>query len=295
MPFVKPLNGGSFAMAHRNPGAGIILAFVCLFILGFMPIISNSRPLEFGALSFAFFLSAWQLLFSLPLFLKELVSSNRGIFDARLPAGLKRKTIIIILLTGIIFGLSTYVYVLAIEKAGAVSAAIAIQAYPLFAILWETLFLKKRKSPLELAFTFLLLGALYYLATSGTWQISGFSFWFAFALAIPFLWSVAHVIIKQVLDNTPIPRPGDVFPGSDLTPLSAGYLAECGGARPVPARYGQCQFPEIRSAHGAGLLPRTDQLVLCRAIYRCVRGKFNHRPGPGADNGACNSIFERDG
>lgn len=191
-------------MAKNNPGAGIILAFVCLFILGFMPIISNSRPLEFGALSFAFFLSAWQLLFSLPLFLKELASSNRGIFDANLPAGLKRKTIIIILLTGIIFGLSTYVYVLAIEKAGAVSAAIAIQAYPLFAILWETLFLKKRKTPLELAFTFLLLGALYYLATSGTWQITGFSFWFVFALAIPFLWSVAHVIIKQVLDKTPI-------------------------------------------------------------------------------------------
>jgi len=191
-------------MTSNKPSVGIILAFVCLFILGIMPVISNSRPLEFSALSFAFFLSAWQLVFSLPLFVGELRTANKGIFSAYLPPRQKRLTIIIILLTGMIFGLSTYIYVLAVEKAGAVSAAIAIQAYPLFAILWETIFLKRSKSPLELAFTFLLLGALYYLATNGTWHIIGFSLWFIFALGIPFLWSVAHVIIRQVLGQTPI-------------------------------------------------------------------------------------------
>jgi drug/metabolite transporter (DMT)-like permease len=194
---------------RKTMSLGAMLAFVCLFILGVMPIISNSRPHDFDALGFAFFLSAWQLLFSLPLLLGELASNDRGIFEAKLPTGLKRRTIAIILATGVIFGLSTYVYVLAMEKAGAISAAIAIQAYPLFAILWETVFLNRRKSPVELFFTFLLLATLYFLATNGTWRISGFSPWFALALAIPFLWSVAHVIIKQVLDNTPI-TPGQV-------------------------------------------------------------------------------------
>ena len=103
-----------------------------------------------------------------------------------------------------IFGLSTYVYVLALEKAGTVSAAIAIQAYPLFAILWETLFLGRKKTPMELVFTGVLLAALYYLATSGTWRIEGFSFWFFFAMLTPFLWSVAHVIIRETLVRTPI-------------------------------------------------------------------------------------------
>jgi len=191
-------------MVTKNPGIGISLAFICLFILGFMPIISNSRPFEFGALSFAFFLSVWQLLFSLPLLFRELMFSNKGIFKARLPARLKRKTIVIVVLTGVIFGLSTYAYVLALEKAGVISAAIAIQAYPLFAILWESLFLKRKKTVLELIFTFSLLGALYYLATNGTLRIAGISYWFVFALIIPFLWSVAHVIIKQALGKTPI-------------------------------------------------------------------------------------------
>jgi len=191
-------------MVQKTQSVGISLSFVCLIILGIMPIISNSRPSDLNALSFAFFLSLWQLVFSLPMFFRELMSFDKGIFQATLPSKVKHRTITIILLTGIIFGLSTYVYVLAVEKAGAVSAAIAIQAYPLFAILWETLFLKRKKTILELAFTLLLLGALYYLATEGTLRIAGFSPWFLFALIIPLLWSIAHIIIKEVLDSTPI-------------------------------------------------------------------------------------------
>ena len=191
-------------MVPRHSTAGVSLAFVCLFILGFMPILSDSRPAAFEALSFAAFLSVWQLVFACPLVLREIRSANPGIFDADLPPRLKRRTIAIILITGMIFGLSTFAYVLAIDKAGAVSAAIAIQAYPLFAILWETLFLGRRKTPVELSFTVVLLLALYYLATGGTWRIEGFSLWFLFALTIPFLWSVAHIIIREVLSRTPI-------------------------------------------------------------------------------------------
>lgn len=191
-------------MASANSKSGISLAFVCMVILGIMPIIANSRPSGFDALGFAFFLSLWQLLFSLPLVVRELMSSDRGIFAAELARGLQRRTIVIILTTGMIFGLSTYVYVLAVEKAGVTSAAIAIQAYPLFAILWETLLLKRRKSLPELIFTATLILSLYFLATGGTWRVDGLSYWFLLALAIPFLWSVAHVIIKEVLDRTPI-------------------------------------------------------------------------------------------
>lgn len=187
-----------------GPRTGISLAFVCLFLLGVMPIIANSRPGGFDALSFAFFLSVWQLLFSLPLVIGEAASGNKGILGAQLEPALKRRTIAIIVLTGAIFGLSTYLYVLSVEKAGAVSAAIAIQAYPLFAILLETVFLNRRKTALELFFTVLLVTALTYLATGGTGRIEGLSVWFFVALAVPLLWSVAHIIIKEELGRTPI-------------------------------------------------------------------------------------------
>jgi len=160
--------------------------------------------MEIDALSFALYLSIWQLIFSAPVLFLELKHHDQGIFDANLPGALKKKSISIILVTGILFGVSTFTYVLSMEKAGAVSAAIAIQAYPLFAILWESLFLNRKKSIGELFFTMFLIAGLYYLATGGTWKVEGFSYWFIFALSVPFIWSVAHVIIKEVLDKTPI-------------------------------------------------------------------------------------------
>ncbi len=191
-------------MRNDDPKVGISLALICLFLLGVMPIVSNSRPADTGALTFAFLLSLWQLVFSLPLLFRELKSTNPGIFAASVPKAVLRRTLITVVLTGAIFGLSTYAYVLSVEKAGAVGAAIAIQTYPLFAILWETLFLKRRKTALELLFTFILLASIAYLATQGTWRIEGLSPWLLFALSVPFLWSVAHVILREVLGGAPI-------------------------------------------------------------------------------------------
>ncbi|MHA2075385.1 MAG: DMT family transporter [Candidatus Hodarchaeales archaeon] len=189
---------------HPNKQKGIILSFVSLLLLGTMPIISNSRPQALNALNYSFYLSIWQLVCALPLLFVELKSTNRGILDKELSKKLRDQTLFIMLITGIIFSFSTFLYVLSFEKAGTVSAAIAIQTYPLFSILWESIFLKRKKNKQELAFTFLLICGIYYLGTKGTWAIEGFSPWFGLALAVPLLWSIAHVTIKNTLDKSPI-------------------------------------------------------------------------------------------
>jgi len=187
-----------------RPGLGISLAGFCLLLLGIMPIIANGRPAGSGALVFAFWLSLWQLLFSLPLLIREWRSGERGLFSASLPPSRRTKVLAVTLSTGALFGLSTWIYVLALEKAGSVNTAIAIQAYPLFAAALEAMFLGRRKSLVELGFMLLVLAALYYLATRGTWRADGLSGWFVLALAVPALWSVAHIIIREALVSTPI-------------------------------------------------------------------------------------------
>lgn len=193
-------------MAHSSPsvGKGIVLSLVCLVLLGTMPIISNLRPPVIDALTFALALSVWQVVFALPVFAVELGRGTRGIFGLDLLPRERRRMIYVALFTGALFGLSTYLYVLGVGKAGAANAAIAIQAYPLFAILWESLFLKRRKTVVELALTAVLIGSLFYLGTGGTLRVSGLSPWFLVALGVPFLWSIAHVIIKEELGKTPI-------------------------------------------------------------------------------------------
>ena len=192
------------APSSTSVGKGIALSLVCLVLLGTMPIISNLRPAEIGALGFAFALSVWQVVFAAPVFALELRSGARGIFGLNLSPRERGRMTLVALFTGMLFGLSTYLYVLGVEKAGAANAAIAIQAYPLFAILWESLFLKRRKTPVELALTAMLIGSLYYLGTGGTFRMSGLSPWFLVSLGVPLLWSIAHVIIKEELSNTPV-------------------------------------------------------------------------------------------
>ena len=68
----------------------------------------------------------------------------------------------------------------------------------------EFLLFKKKKKLTEFIFTVIMLIGIYYLGTEGTWLIVGFSPWFALALIVPFLWSIAHVIIKNTLDTSPI-------------------------------------------------------------------------------------------
>jgi len=205
-----------------SAGKGIALSLLSLTLLGVMPIIANLRPTALDALSFALALSVWQVVFALPVFAMEYGRGVRGIFGAELTVRARRRVGLVALFTGALFGLSTYLYVLGVEQAGATNAAIAIQAYPLFAILWESLFLKRRKTPVELALTAILLAALYYLGTGGTFRMSGLSPWFLVSLGVPFLWSIAHVIIKEELSHTPVtPAQVTFFRVS----ISAAFLA----------------------------------------------------------------------
>ena len=192
------------SQSRTSPKTGISLALLCLAILGTLPVVTNSRPQGSSALAFAFFLSVWQLIFSLPLFIHELASGKAGIFGMRGSLRERGQAAAVIIATSIMFGLATWCYVLSMEKAGAVSASIAIQAYPLFAILVEMILIRQGKSLIELVLTLALVLDLYYLGTGGTWQAGGISIWFIAALGVPLLWSIAHVLIRKELTATAV-------------------------------------------------------------------------------------------
>ncbi len=186
-----------------NPRLGIASAFICLGILGVLPVLANARPASFDGLTFTVWLTVWQILSALPLFLAERARGTRGLFEAVEKGRSRTWTIAVAVSTGVMFGLATYMYVVAAEKAGPVSMAIVLQAYPFMTLLAEALFLRKRKTPAELAFTLLMVAALIYLTTNGTFRIDDVSWWSVFTLGIPLLWTVAHLLLKtQVLNRT---------------------------------------------------------------------------------------------
>ncbi|MCB1503298.1 MAG: DMT family transporter [Bauldia sp.] len=181
-----------------DPRRGVALALLCLLILGVMPILATARPAGTGSLVFTAWMTAWQLVASLPLLIREHAAGHRTLLG-QVPDGRRGRTAAVALVTGAMFGLSTTMYIVAADKAGPVNMAIALQAYPLFAILIEAVFLGKRKTGTELAFTALMLAALLYLVTDGTLLPSAVSWWSVFALGIPLIWSVAHILLRQIL------------------------------------------------------------------------------------------------
>ena len=191
-------------MFSSSAAKGIAFSLVCLLLLAMMPVISNARPAEIGALSFAFALSVWQVIFALPVFGLELAGKNKGVFGTRLSAKERWRFPLIALVTGAMFGLSTFLYVLGVQNAGAANGAIAMQAYPLFATVLEALFLRQRKTRGEMGLTLIMLVALYYLGTGGTWSMAGLDIWFLVTLCVPLLWAGAHIIIRLEFARIPV-------------------------------------------------------------------------------------------
>lgn len=229
---------------------GLALSLASLVLLGVMPVIANSRPAGIDALSFALALSVWQVGFAAPVFAAELGAGQKGIFAAALPRRVAARMIATAVLTGMMFGLSTYLYILGVEMAGAANAAVAIQAYPLFAILWESLFLRRRKTRVELALTLLLVGTLYCLGTGGTGRLSGLSVWFLVSLGVPLLWSVAHVIIKEELGRSPVTPIQVTFFRVGLSTLFLAALLFGTAGRPVAAELAQAMMQPVSALMG---------------------------------------------
>jgi drug/metabolite transporter (DMT)-like permease len=50
-----------------------------------------------------------------------------------------------------------------------------------------------------MAFTLVIAASMVYLGTQGTWHLSTISSGFWLALVVPLLWSIAHVIIKEMM------------------------------------------------------------------------------------------------
>jgi drug/metabolite transporter (DMT)-like permease len=190
---------------------GIQLSLLCLLILGILPIIATVRSNDGNAITFSFWLSFWQLTFALPVYLFQ--RKNAQLLDAPAPK-LRRfsriQTWFLVVLTGVLFGAATFAYVLAVDQTGPVTFSVAIQAYPLFALMWEALFLRRRKSILEMTFMLVIAGSMVYLGTQGTWHLSTVTSGFWFALIVPLLWSIAHVIIKEMMSSSSV-TPSEVI------------------------------------------------------------------------------------
>lgn len=174
---------------------GIALAFLCLLLLGAMPLIAAHRPAGWGGLTFALGLTLWQLLAALPLFLAGRAQAAGRAARPR-PS---RRVVATALLTGAMFAVSTLMYVVAADRAGPVDMAIALQAYPFIAMAMEGIAHGRSRNRAEIGWALVMGAALVWLITGGTLSAARISPWLVFTLGIPLLWSAAHLMLRGAL------------------------------------------------------------------------------------------------
>ena len=108
--------------------------------------LASARPGGVDGLTFAVWLTVWQILSALPLYLRERAQGS-GLFETAGADSTRAWTIAVAVSTGVMFGLATYM-MWSRRKAGPVSMAMVVQAYPLMTMLAEAIFLKKaRRGP----------------------------------------------------------------------------------------------------------------------------------------------------
>lgn len=185
-------------MQVKDRRRGIVFALLCLVLLGTMPVIAVSRPGGSDGLVFALGLTLWQLVFAAPL---TLVEARRGALPGlRLSPGLAGVS----LLTGALFGLSTFLYVAVADGAGPVTMAITLQAYPFIAMALEAAFEGRRRSRTEIGLAGMMALALLGLITGGRFRPEALSLWALAGLAVPLIWAVAHMMLRHVLQRLPV-------------------------------------------------------------------------------------------
>lgn len=182
------------ALTSKQVGAGH--ALVCLLLLGAMPLLVTARPADVPALSFTVLVTFWQIVSALPMLAYEWRS---GAARTLVPASMNRRDWMVALLTGTLFGITTWLYVLAAPKVGAVNFIILLQSYPLIASLMEFVVLGQRRGKAELLLTCVMVAAMTYLVSGGTFSLSNVSLWSLLVLAIPILWSAAHMLLRGLL------------------------------------------------------------------------------------------------
>jgi len=190
-----------------NSSRGLIFALIVLIGNGIHPIINNLRPEEFSSTIFVMQMSIMEFICSFIVLIIQNIKKKKNLksTEAKIVSGqicLSKKHLFFrMLIIGLIFAIATYGYVEGLKLAGSISGSIALKISPIYAIIIGFLFLGEKINLKQILITFFMLFGIYYLGTNGTFQMDQFSIGFAILLFVPFLWTIAHALTKQLLEN----------------------------------------------------------------------------------------------
>jgi len=195
-------------------------------LIGFQPIVANSRPIVLDAYIFAAMTCIVETIIFLPLVIKDLFHP----FNKRITSNIKKnnakkilnnwranlKTIIFI---GFIFGLNQLLFFIGYELAGAINGSLTQKTTVFFSLIFGYTILKEQIDKKQIFFSIILFLGLFIAITQGKFTLFNSSKMMGviILLFITCLWMFGHTITKPILNRKEVTASQMVFLRNSLS------------------------------------------------------------------------------
>ncbi|MHA1726263.1 MAG: DMT family transporter [Promethearchaeota archaeon] len=201
-------------MELTNEKKGIIFGILATFLIGFQPIVANSRPLIIDSYLFAATTCLVEAIVFFPLFLRERKKlktvlnaeegENNELVEARLNGWKRNKKSLVYV--GLTFGFGHILFFLGYQFAGAIPGAIAQKSTIIFSLIFGALILKERLTKIQIIFCFILLFGLILAVTQSSFNLLEINLGVILLLVLACMWMLAHTYTKPLFlknESTP--------------------------------------------------------------------------------------------
>ncbi|MBN2157425.1 MAG: DMT family transporter [Candidatus Lokiarchaeota archaeon] len=181
---------------------GVITAIITVIAISTQPIISEKRPDVLYPVIYAIATVLFENILIFPLALKHTLNQRKN------PSGQLKFTIKKhwwrFLTVGIVFALSQIMFFYGFDSSGesaAISGSIAMKSSIIFTIIIGWIFLKEKASIIQIIFTAVILVALVYTLTLGSFRVEEMNIGTLVLFLMPLLWTVGHSVTKPILQQ----------------------------------------------------------------------------------------------
>jgi drug/metabolite transporter (DMT)-like permease len=181
---------------------GVIAAIVTVIAISTQPIISDTRPGALYPVIYAFATVLFENILIFPLALKHTLSQKKT-YPGSLRSTFK-KYWWRFLVVGTVFAIAQIMFFYGFDEsgeAGAISGSIAMKSSIIFTIIIGWIFLKEKASIIQMIFTAVILIALVYTLTLGTFKIEKVNIGTLILFLMPILWTIGHTVTKPLLQK----------------------------------------------------------------------------------------------
>ncbi|MHA1792255.1 MAG: DMT family transporter [Promethearchaeota archaeon] len=185
---------------------GIVFGILTLVVTSLQPIISKSRPqfLDPYYYSFTTMLFEFLMFFLLMSIEDHFKRQKQGLDRPSRQRPPIRSILPRLILISMIFAFALPLFYLGFDLTEAVTGMLMIKSSIIFSLIYGSLFLKERITPVQVIFSIILIFGLLLSLTEGSFSSIVFDLGALLLIIVPLMWTIGHGLTKPLLDSNQV-------------------------------------------------------------------------------------------